>query len=194
MPGLGSKATAHPKQPDTECQRWQGPPHPHPDPPPSCQRPPGHTRAMHASLTGAHRPLSRAAKQSLTKPPLLALCGSDSSMAAGARSQLSQRSRKNGMCFTPCAGAFPGGSPHPRVTPRSCIPAVSLPSGVTGADTPMLALGAACRVHGGREKFRQAPVAPSRATQPWRSSADLGRSQREPGYLSGLLWHPQLPG
>lgn len=57
----------------------------------------------------SHGPLSRAAKQSSTKPPLLALFGSDSSTAAGARSQLSQCSRKNGMCFTPCAGAFPGG-------------------------------------------------------------------------------------
>lgn len=58
---------------------------------------------------------------------------------------------------------LPVGSLHPKVTPLSCIPAVSLPSGVTGADTPIPALGAVCRAH---EKFKHASVAPSHATQP----------------------------
>lgn len=69
----------------------------------SCCRPHGHTTAMHTLLTGVHRHLRQVAKQSSTKAPLLALFGSISSTAAWARSQLSQGSCKNRMCFTPCA-------------------------------------------------------------------------------------------
>lgn len=58
---------------------------------------------------------------------------------------------------------LPVGSLHPKVTPLSRILAVSLPSRVTGADTPVPALGAACRAH---EKFKHTPVAPSHTTQP----------------------------
>lgn len=61
--------------------------------------------------------------------------------------------------------SLPVGSLHPsHIT--LCIPAVSLSSEVTDADTPMMALGAACRAHGCQGEFRNAPVAPSRATQP----------------------------
>lgn len=49
---------------------------------------------------------------------------------------------------------------------HSCVPAVSLPSGVSRADTPVLALGAVSRAHGSQEKFRHTPTVPSLAAQP----------------------------
>lgn len=49
---------------------------------------------------------------------------------------------------------------------HSRVPTVSLPSRVTGAGTPMLALGAVCRAHGSWEKFRHTLTVPSHAAQP----------------------------
>ena len=77
------------------------------------------------ALTGAHRPLSRAAKQSSTKPPLLTVFGSISSTAAWAWSQVSQCSHENKMFLGPWAHASSG------VTASHSPSAVPCSSGVT---------------------------------------------------------------
>lgn len=85
---------------------------------------------------------------------------------------------------------FPVGHCIPE-SQHPCVPAVSLPSRLTSADEPVLALGA--ELMEARRSLDTPPV-PSHAAQPWQPCADLSQSQQELGSLPQLLWHPQLLG